>query len=39
MAKVPGGIPEVLYHMPHIHGWYSLDDIVQFQSSYLIYIL
>lgn len=20
MAEVPGGIPEVLYHMPHING-------------------
>ena len=20
MAEVPGGIPEVLYHMPHLHG-------------------
>ena len=22
MAEVPGGIPEVLYHMPHLKGQY-----------------
>ena len=30
MAEVPGGIPEVLYHMPHLNGQLIVLAIVTF---------